>query len=138
LRQPVSLQAGGTVVIDLSRAFFGVQSDSQKKAVAQIVLTVTGVEGVKGVRLLIEGQRTPLPVRDGRLSDELLDRNDYRDLDPTAYNDLPKPGGVVVTTTTPPAPTTVVPTSTTSAATTGSTTAPPATNAVTATTAARG
>jgi hypothetical protein len=112
LRQPLSLQTDGTVVIDLSRAFFGVQSDSQKKAVAQIVYTVTGADGVKGVRLLIEGQRTPLPVRDGRLSDELLDRNDYRDLDPTAYNDLPRPGGVVVTTTTTPVQTTVAPSTT--------------------------
>ncbi len=139
LRQAVSLQADGTLVIDLSRAFFGVQSDSQKKAVAQIVYSVTGVEGVKGVRLLIEGQRTPLPVRDGRLSDELLDRNDYRDLDPTAYNDLPKPGGVLVTTTTLTAPTTVPPPTTTTVAKVAvTTTAPTATTGVTATTAVRG
>ena len=110
-----SLQTDGTLVVDLNRAFFGVQSDSQRKAVAQIVYTATGIDGVKGVRILIDGQRTPLPIRDGRLSDQLLDRNDYRDLDPTERPDLPLPSGTAPSTTTTSTTTTTIARSTTTA-----------------------
>ena len=46
----------GTLAIDLNQAFFQATSDAQIKAVAQIVFTATGIDGVQRVKILVEGQ----------------------------------------------------------------------------------
>ncbi len=79
----------GTATIDLDRAFDQSQGDAQRKAVAQVVFTATGVEGVEAVQLLVEGRPREWPRGDGFFQREPLTRSAYPDLDPTSQPEFP-------------------------------------------------
>ena len=62
-------ESDGTLVIDLNQAFFQATSENQIKAVAQIVFSATGIDGVQRVKILVEAspglaarRRTAQPV----------------------------------------------------------------------------
>jgi spore germination protein GerM len=84
----------GTLVVDLSEAFFQATGDFQVRAVAQVVFTGSEIEGVDRVQLLVDGQPQEWPRGDGSLQAEPLTRSAYPDLNPTTqpeYPPLPSP-----------------------------------------------
>jgi spore germination protein GerM len=83
------LDGDGTLVVDLTEAFFGAEGDAQVTAVAQVVFTAVGVDGVQAVRLLVEGQRRDWPRGDGSLESEPLTEFDYPELNPTSQPEYP-------------------------------------------------
>jgi Sporulation and spore germination len=119
IRPPV-LQADGTLVVDLSRAFFVVTGEPQVKAVAQVVFSATGVEGVKRVQILVEGQPHGWPRGDGTTQPvgEPLTQAGYAQLNPTSQPDYPP----IPSHTTSTASANRAPATTTTIATTPSTT----------------
>jgi spore germination protein GerM len=81
--------ADGTLVVDLSEAFFEATGDSQIEAVAQVVFTGAALTGVDQVRLLVEGQARAWPRGDGSLDDQPLTVYAYPELNPTSQPDYP-------------------------------------------------
>jgi len=81
----------GTLVIDLDQPFFQATSEAQIKAVAQVVFTATGVEGVQRVKILIEGQPQGWLRGDGTAQPvgEPLTQYAYPELNPTSQPDYP-------------------------------------------------
>lgn len=100
-----SLEADGTVVVNLSKEFFGATGDLQIKAVAQVVFTATSLDGARRVRILIEGQKSPWLRGDSTLQDpdEPLTPFAYPDLNPSSQPDYPPQPAA------PSASTTIVP-----------------------------
>jgi hypothetical protein len=84
-----SMQADGTLEVDLSDAFFEATGDAQIEAVAQVVFTGAGLAGVEQVRLLVEGEARAWPRGDGSLDDQPLTVYDYPELNPTSQPDYP-------------------------------------------------
>jgi len=76
-----SLQAG-MASIDAPIAFESLAGQDQIVAAAQLVFTLTGLPGVTGVVLLIEGQPAQVPTAGGSLSEGPLTRADYASLGP--------------------------------------------------------
>lgn len=66
--------------LDLSRDFVAVGGEEEILAVAQIVLTATGVEGVSSVRFEIERLPTGVPVSGGAIATEPVGADDYMSL----------------------------------------------------------
>jgi spore germination protein GerM len=96
--------ADGTAVVDLDNVFFKTRGDQQLRAVAQIVFTMTALQGVREVRLLIDGSEREWARTDGTLKSR-LSRSDFPDLNPSTQPDyLPVPS--------PSAPVTVAATAT--------------------------
>jgi spore germination protein GerM len=79
----------GTLIVNVSDAFFKSTGDLQIKAVAQIVFTATGLSGVDGVKIEVDGQNYPWPRGDGTLFNDALTQYDYPELDPTTQPDYP-------------------------------------------------
>ncbi len=81
----------GTLVIDLNQPFFQATSEAQIKAVAQIVFTATGIDGVKRVKILVEGQPQGWLRGDGTAQPvgEPLTQYAYPELNPTSQPDYP-------------------------------------------------
>jgi spore germination protein GerM len=104
----------GTLVVNLSTAFFEVKGEPQVKAVAQIVFTATALPGVHSVKILVNGQPQGWPRGDGTAQPvgQPLTQFAYPDLNPTSEPDyLPAPSPTtssVTPTTSVPAPTTSV------------------------------
>ncbi len=71
---------GDTVLIDLDPAFASVGGEEETLAVAQIVLTATGTEGVDKVAFRLEGVPTAVPVAGGALSTGPVTADDYATL----------------------------------------------------------
>ena len=72
--------ANGVLTLDLSEQFKPV-GDTYLKACAQIVFTVTAIEGITSVRFLVEGDPiNPPTVDDGNLAE--VSRRNYRTLAP--------------------------------------------------------
>lgn len=71
---------GSIASLDLSGEFVAVGGEEEILAVAQIVLTVTGLEGISAVLFEIEGVPTGVPVAGGALSTEPVDADDYAEL----------------------------------------------------------
>lgn len=69
-------------VIDLSSDFAEVRGEEQVLAVAQVVYSVTGVVGVDGVRLLLEGRAVEVPTGEGTLTERPLARADFARFSP--------------------------------------------------------
>jgi spore germination protein GerM len=82
------LVGGGVLAVNLSQQFFKIAGEAQFKAVAQIVFTATGVQGVNAVTIAIEGVDREWPREDGSLTDQLTPFA-YPGLDPTSQPDLP-------------------------------------------------
>lgn len=99
-------EADGTVVVNLSKEFYGASGDLQIKAVAQVVFTATSLDGAHRVRILIEGQKSPWLRGDSTLQDpdEPLTPFSYPDLNPSSQPDYPpQPAAPSASTTlTPP------------------------------------
>lgn len=73
-------QEGSSIVVDLGREFTAVGGEQEIMAIAQIVLTATGVGGVDSVSFEIESVPTAVPVSDGALSSESVTAHEYADL----------------------------------------------------------
>lgn len=71
---------GSTVRLDISRDFAAVGGEEELLAVAQIVLTATGIEGVDSVLFDLEGVPTDVPLPNGALSDRPVNAANYRAL----------------------------------------------------------
>jgi spore germination protein GerM len=67
----------GTAHIDLSGAFVEVAGEEQILAVAQLVLTATGVPGIERARFALEGSSVEVPTADGTLVPGPLTADDY-------------------------------------------------------------
>jgi spore germination protein GerM len=96
----------GTLVIDLNQPFFQATSEAQIKAVAQIVFTATGIDGVKRVKILVEGQPQGWLRGDGTAQPvgEPLTQYAYPELNPTSQPDYPPaPSPTTSTTSVTPA-----------------------------------
>lgn len=70
----------GAVVVDLSDDFLTVQGEQQIKAVAQVVLTLTELPDITGVRFAFEGQVRPVFRAQGDLTDAPLTRSSFTQL----------------------------------------------------------
>ena len=66
--------------VDLSNAFTLVGGDQEILAVAQIVATLSSLDGIDGVRFAIEGSPRPAPVAAGELADRPLVPGDFESL----------------------------------------------------------
>ncbi|HEX6300556.1 MAG TPA: GerMN domain-containing protein [Acidimicrobiia bacterium] len=71
---------GATLQVNLSREFAAVGGDEEVLAVAQIVMTVTRIEGIELVAFKLEGVPTDVPVANGALSDDPVGAEDYASL----------------------------------------------------------
>lgn len=71
---------GNSVIVDLGREFTAVGGEQEILAVAQIVLTATGVDGLESVSFEIESVPTAVPVADGALADVAVTAHEYADL----------------------------------------------------------
>jgi spore germination protein GerM len=100
-------ESDGTLVIDLNQAFFQATSENQIKAVAQIVFTATGIDGVQRVKILVEGQPQGWLRGDGTAQPvgEPLTQYAYPELNPTSqpeYPPAPSPTTSTSSTSAPP------------------------------------
>lgn len=94
----VETAADGTVTVDLSSEFLDVRGEAQIAAVAQLVFTVTGVQGVTGMLLKIAGEPKAIPTESGMADQRVpVGRFDYPSLFPIS---LPEPVQPSATTTT--------------------------------------
>jgi spore germination protein GerM len=95
-------ESDGTLVIDLNQAFFQATSENQIKAVAQIVFTATGIEGVQRVKILVEGQPQGWLRGDGTAQPvgEPLTQYAYPELNPTSQPEYPPAPSPTTSTTT--------------------------------------
>lgn len=84
----VGLQAG-TLRIDLSTALQEASGDDLIDALAQLVFTAAELDGVRQVRVLVDGDPQLWPVGDGTLSGEPLTVYDYPGRVATAQPDYP-------------------------------------------------
>jgi spore germination protein GerM len=102
----------GTAVVDLDSVFFKTRGDQQLRAVAQIVFTMTALQGIREVRLLIDGSEREWARADGTLKTR-LSRSDFPELNPTTQPDylpVPSPSAPVAAVPTTSDPTTSDPT----------------------------
>lgn len=68
---------GGVAQLDLSDAFTGLPPQEQVLALAQLVYTATGVEGVDRVQVLLDSLIVDVPRGDGSVTNQPLSREDY-------------------------------------------------------------
>lgn len=69
--------AGGVVPVYLPQSFENLGGNDQLVAVAQIVFTLTGLQGVSGVTFWLAGRRAHVPDAAGKLLSGPLTRADY-------------------------------------------------------------
>lgn len=76
-------QADDILTIDLAAGSLEeIEGDLQKSAIAQIVYTATGIDGINGVLIQIDGELSQLPTDEGdSREDEPVTRADYRSFD---------------------------------------------------------
>lgn len=84
----VTRKSDNHVAVDLGDALAAVGGSEQALAVAQIVFTVTQVDGELPVQILIDGTAVQVPSPDGTLIGRPLTRTDYRAV---AHSPLPRP-----------------------------------------------
>jgi spore germination protein GerM len=90
----------GVVDIDLSDEFFLATGEEQVKAVAQVVFTVSGLDEVTGVRILVDGRPREWPRGDGVLQSDPLTPLLYPELNPSSQPEYPPPVAPEIPTTT--------------------------------------
>jgi spore germination protein GerM len=66
-----------TAIVDVSERFEENVRGQEELALAQIVYTATGLEGVERVRFRLEGEPTVVPREDGTQTSGAVSRNDY-------------------------------------------------------------
>jgi hypothetical protein len=74
--------APDVVLIELSSPFAAVPRQEQLLALAQIVYTVTAIEGVKGVRFTLAGAPVEVPLPDGTLTSAPVSRIAFANVAP--------------------------------------------------------
>jgi spore germination protein GerM len=74
--------ARGTLVIDLTRAIFGIEGENQRAAFGQIVCTADALDGVDSVRFQVAGEPTEVQVDSGATDGPVTCARDYRRLQP--------------------------------------------------------
>jgi hypothetical protein len=77
----------GTATVDLGGAFGDVRGQQEVLAAAQDVLTTLSYPGVIRVQITLDGAVTDIPLADGTLTPDSLDRADYAPLLTTASAD---------------------------------------------------
>lgn len=88
--------AGGTATVDLSSEFqSGGGSLSMLLRVAQVVCTLTGIEGVDSVAFMIDGVRATAIGGEGVIVDPPVDRADFEGQLPPVLVESPTPGELV-------------------------------------------
>ena len=75
--------AGGQATVALGVQFAAAPAPAQLLAIAQIVFTATGVEGVVGVRFSIGGAPIGIPLPDGTVTAEPVSRDAFPNLAPS-------------------------------------------------------
>lgn len=70
------------LIVDLSGALFDIQARELANAFAQIVWTVTELDGVRQVRFRVDGEAYRAPNAEGVEQDGAVSKSDYRALDP--------------------------------------------------------
>lgn len=73
---------GGVASVDLTQQFTVLDGPTQRLAIAQVVLTLTGRPGVGRVAFTLEGQPIDIPRGDGTLAQGSVARDNYRELLP--------------------------------------------------------
>lgn len=71
---------GSVLTVDLNQEFTTVGGEEEIQAVAQIVLSLTSIEGVDLVEFQLEGVPTDVPVASGALSVDPVGSDDYASL----------------------------------------------------------
>lgn len=84
-----ALDPRGIVHVDLTDDFFLATGEEQVKAVAQVVFTASGLDGVTGVRILVDGRAREWPRGDGVLQSEPLTPLLYPELNPSSQPEYP-------------------------------------------------
>jgi hypothetical protein len=121
------LSGDGTAVVDLSQEFFEARGEQQVRAVAQIVYSLTALDGVTAVRLLVDGAAREWPRSDGTIRNAALTTADFAGFSPTSAPDyLPTPSPTVAPTVAP-ATTLITAIETVPSTTTAASTTPPST-----------
>jgi hypothetical protein len=93
---PVALEVAGVrrrpdgvVIVDVGAPLRDLTGDPLLLALAQIVYTLTAVDGVTGVLLTVEGRTLEWPASNGQLRSEPLTVFDYPGLEPSAQPAFP-------------------------------------------------
>ena len=73
---------GGVASVDLTQQFTVLDGPTQRLAIAQMVLTLTGRPGVGRVSFTLVGQPIDIPRGDGTLAQGSVSRDNYRELLP--------------------------------------------------------
>lgn len=107
--------SGDLVTVNLDATLASTGGDRQILAIAQIVYTLTSIDGVNRVRILIDGVPREWPTEDGTPRSEPLTRFAYAELDPSTQPELPPVPSPTSPSTTTPAAATTAPAATTSA-----------------------
>jgi spore germination protein GerM len=79
---PVLNEETSELVLDLSSEFLSIEGPELPKAFAQIVWTVTLLDGVREVRFLVDGEEIRAQDADGAEQEGAVDRSHYRALAP--------------------------------------------------------
>jgi hypothetical protein len=98
----VKSEAADTIAVYLDNALSGTAGERQILAVAQIVYTVTALDGVRKVRILVNNAPREWPTEDGTPRSEPLTRFTYARFDPSTqpeFPPLPSPTGPSTATT---------------------------------------
>lgn len=85
----VKSEAADTIAVYLDNALSGTAGERQILAVAQIVYTVTALEGIRKVRILVNNARREWPTEDGTPRSEPLTRFTYARFDPSTQPEFP-------------------------------------------------
>ena len=83
------LQAGGTLVVDVSDQLLDLSAATLIDAVAQIVFTASEVESVQRVDLLVDGKSRQWPAGDGELQADPLTVYDFPGFVESSQPDFP-------------------------------------------------
>lgn len=73
--------AGGIAIVDLGRAFAELDGASQRRALAQIVYTLTARPGIGRVTFTLDAQPVEIPTGDGALTTGSVSRDSYRSME---------------------------------------------------------
>ncbi len=85
---------GGVLTVDINNSLSELTPEALRIAVAQIVTTATGIEGIDAVDLRVDGVEQLWPVGDGELTERTLTVYDYPGLIESTQPPLPAlPGG---------------------------------------------
>ncbi len=82
-------RTGEVVTVDLDGTLAATGGDRQILAIAQIVYSLTAIDGVQRVSILVDGITREWPTEDGTPRSEPLTRFAYAELDPSTQPDLP-------------------------------------------------